>query len=442
MSLFNMLNIGASGMGAATQKLHVIGDNVANIGTTGFKAGRATFGDMLPDVRAGIGGMVTFGMGAKLHTITTAFTQGNVIDTTSALDVALVGNGFFQMRDERDMFYSRDGSFHVDKDSYIVNSSGMRLQGFSVINNVVTTVADDIRLNLDPITHTESTAITIDTVLSADADFTTTPYAALTKDGVTTTIEDMSLEADFSNSVVVYDSMGVSHDVTIFYERTSGTTWDWSAVVDGGEVDTSGDGTPDGLAGYGFEVASGELTFDATGELINLSQTDVPGWQFAGGTGPFAFTLEAGMDASGLVTDGMLRMSGGVSATTAISQNGFRAANLLAIRVEQDGRVISTYENGQELNLGQIAVATFPSQDGIQRIGDNLYRETEISGDVALGVPGTGGRARTQGYGLENSNVELEDEFVNMIQAQRAYQSNTGVIRTANDTLQQLIGLV
>jgi flagellar hook protein FlgE len=444
MSLFNTLAVGASGLGASSSNLSVIGDNIANISTTGFKSSRASFGDMMPEVCGGISGPSIRGLGVRLLGIDVQHTQGTLTDSGNALDTALSGPGFFQVSNGLQNFYTRDGSFRVDKDHYIVSSNGLRLQGYSVQDNEITSSVGDIRLNLNPIDHKTTTSITLDAVLAADADFSTTEYTAASKDGTAAaaTFADLSVAADYSTSATVYDSLGVAHDVTIFFERVGPNDWSWSGVVDGGGVDFSGDGVPDGDAGHAFEIASGTMTFDANGQLSAFtSDPTATSWNWPGAT-TFTFDLNVGLNAAGAPVEGLVRMTGSTSAVSSINQDGYRSANLVSLRVRQDGCILSTYENGEELTLGRIAVALFPAEGGLQRVGGNLYEETGRSGAAALGAPGEGGRGVTAGYALENSNVELEDQFVAMIQAQRSYQANTGVIRTANETLQQLVNLV
>ena len=444
MSLFNTLAVGASGLGASSSTLSVIGDNVANIGTTGYKSSRASFGDMMPEVCGGITGPTIRGLGTRLLGIDTQFTQGTLTDTGNALDTAISGPGFFQVSSGDQDFYTRDGSFRVDKDHYIVSPQGLRLQGYGVQDNEIVSTLEDVRLNLNPIDHKTTENISIDAVFAADADFTTTPYTAAVKDGTAagSSFADLSTAADFSTSSTVYDSMGVAHDATILFERVGPNDWNWSAVVDGGEVDFSGDGVPDGDAGYAFEISSGTMSFDSNGKLAAFTETPTPTtWNWPGAS-QFTFNLKVGLDSAGNSVEGMVRMTGSASAVTSINQDGYRSSNLVSLRITQDGCINASYENGEELILAQIALAVFPSEGGLQRVGGNLYEESGRSGAAAMGAPGEGGRGVTTGYALEGSNVELEDQFVEMIQAQRAYQANTGVIRTANETLQQLVNLV
>lgn len=451
MSLFNMLSTGASGMGASSTNLSVIGDNIANIGTTAFKGSTATFADNFPNlVQSSLNGVSQVGTGARLADVAMDFSQGSRNVTSSPIDVAILGQGFFQVASGDEMFYTRDGSFHLDVDNYIVNAEGLRLQGFQAINGTVTTNIGDMKVDAAGAPQKATDTITLTATLSAEADFATEPFAAARAatpfDGSINapTLDQLSLLADYSTSVTVYDSLGLAHDVTLFYERTTAApdTWTVTAVVDGGQVDTNGDGTPDGVAGHAFEIGVGTVQFDTNGVLVaNSGIAPVAGWTFAGAD-PFAPTYEFGLDPAGQPTAGELSMNGTTSFVRSISQNGYAAGQLDNLRVETDGTLIGIYTNGQEFALGQIAIATFDSTAGLDRAGGNLFRRTPQSGDPALGVAGVGGRGTTSGYALEGSNVELEDQFVAMIKAQRSYQANTGVISTADEALQRLIQLV
>jgi flagellar hook protein FlgE len=450
VSLFNTLNTGAAGMGASSTSLSVIGDNIANIGTVGFKGSTASFADSFPTSVAGRGGIAQIGSGAALGDIAVDYGQGTLQQSASAIDVAIVGQGFFQVAAGDEHYYTRDGSFHIGADSFVVNAAGLRLQGYQAVDGTLTSTVGDIRIPPDGIPHQATSTVTLNATLSADADATSEPFdairAATPLDGTAAapTIDTLSQEADFATSTTVYDSLGLPHTVTLFFERSSASpdTWSVYAVVDGSQVDTDGDGLADGTSGAAFEIGSGTVQFDTQGELVASSGLAINGgWTFPG-SDPFAATFEMGLDPLGNATGGELRMSGATSYLTTVAQDGYAAGVIDSLRVEDDGTIVGLYSNGQAQDLGQIAVATFPSNSGLDRVGGNLYRATLESGEPALGAAGTGSRGTTSGYALEASNVDLEDEFVSMIQAQRSYQANTGVIRTADEALQQLIQLV
>lgn len=451
MSLFNALSTGASGLTSSSVSLSVIGDNIANLGTTGYKSSTAQFADNFPNMIAGLGGLSQLGTGSRLGDVAIDFGQGNVAASNSAIDVAILGSGFFQVADGQENFYTRDGSFHLDAGSYLVNSGGLRLQGYQAINGVVTSTLGDLQVDPAGISQQATTAIDLTATLAADADITTgdplaVMIAATPLDGtaLAPTLDAVSQAADWSTSVTVYDSLGLPHDVTLFFERssTSPDTWTVTAAVDGGEVDTDGDGVADGVPGSAFQIGTGTVQFDTNGNLIAASgMAPTAGWTFPGAS-VFAPTFNFGIDALGAPTPGGLTATGDESFVTTIAQDGYSAGTLDSLSVEADGTIRALYTNGQDQAMGQLALATFSSNAGLQRTGSNLYQATVASGDPALGEAGVGGRGSTSGFSLETSNVDLEDQFVAMIQAQRSYQANTGVIQAANQALQQLIQLV
>lgn len=426
MSLFNTLNTGASGLGVNSAALSVIGDNIANAQTTGFKSGSATFADMIPESVNGLGGPQTIGRGASLSGVASTFAQGSINSSSGALDMALNGRGFFAVNNGNERYFTRDGSFRMDKDNFVVNAAGMRLQGFQANAGVLGTTVGDMKLDTRDIAANASTEITLGATLSAEADYATTPLAAFLFDG-SETLESASQAADFSTSVTLYDSRGIAHDATIFFERSDANTYSYTIAVDGGELD------PPLTAGNAVGAGTGTVTFDSAGAVATV----VP---VAGSVlFPGAAALSVNLD---VTNNGSLRMNGADSYTSDIGQDGYTNGTLVGLRVDNDGMINASYTNGEEIVVGQVAVATFAAEDALERIGGNLFRDSTNTGDPALGAAGAGGRGSINGYALEGSNVELEDEFVAMIRAQRSYQANTGVITTVNQTLQELVNLV
>jgi flagellar hook protein FlgE len=236
--------------------------------------------------------------------------------------------------------------------------------------------------------------------------------------------------------VTIYDSLGAAHDATILFERESASEWGWYAIVDGGEV-----GETEGMA---FQISGGSLSFDTDGNLLTFSQTDVSAatpWNFVGAD-DLAISFEFGVDSAGDDTDGAVRGVSGPSAVTSVSQDGYGTGDLLQLSVDQNGIITGTYTNGEDLTLGQFVLADFPSYLGLKRTGQNLYQATTDSGDPAIGAPSSGSRGSLIAFALEQSNVDLEDEFVDMIQSQRTYQANARVITTTDGTLQELVQLL
>ncbi|MFN7146845.1 MAG: flagellar hook protein FlgE [Myxococcota bacterium] len=446
MSLFSTLHVGASGLGVASTGLGVAGDNIANIGTTGYKQGRATFADFLPQNVFGMSGVGQIGTGAATNRIATLFGQGTLESSDSALDMAISGGGFFVVGDGKQDFYTRNGEFFVDDQGYVVTGAGLRLQGYPGEDGAISPKLGDLRIADQVLPGKATSTLTLDAVLSAETE-PGAELAAIDLHGTGTgasTLAEAGAAADFSTSVTVYDSLGVGHDVTVLFERTDASTWTWRAVADASEV-TDGTGTAFSTEdGYGFEVASGTLSFDTDGALAGFTQTDTSAstpWSFAGASAS-ALSFDFGLDAAGAATDGALTMAGSASAVTAVSQDGLSTGALSSVSVQSDGTIVGAYTNGEQLDLGRVALATFSAESGLVRAGGTLFAATADAGEPGIGVAGTGGRGAISGSALERSNVELEDQFVAMISHQRAYQANAKVVSAADESLQTLVQLL
>lgn len=440
MSLFSTLSTAASGLGIAGTRLSVIGDNIANINTIGFKSARPQFADLVARDSMGLSGPSQIGTGGATDTVSVQFGQGAITESENALDIAISGNGFYTVSDTDHEFdyYTRDGQFYVDDSGFIVNAGGYRVQGYNATNGALTTIVSDLKIDSDALAQQASSTLEMSAILSTDADFSTTPLSSgsFTLDGNTDSIDDAAQGADFATSVTIYDSLGTAHDCTVLFERESATDWGWYAIVDGGEV-----GETDGMA---FEISSGALSFDADGNLDTFTQTDTSvasPWNFTGAD-DLTLEFEFGVDPTGDDNGGNLRAVAGPSAVTSVSQDGYGTGDLIQISVDQEGIISGTYTNGEDLTLGQFVLADFPSYLGLKRTGHNLFQATTDSGDPAIGAPGSGPRGSLISFALEQSNVDLEDEFVDMIQSQRTYQANARVITTTDGTLQELVQLL
>lgn len=450
MSLFSTMNVSASGLASSATTLGVIGDNIANVNTVGFKGSRASFADLLPQDVGGLGGGGQLGRGSALNMVTTLFGQGSITATGSVNDMAISGGGFFALRDPNGgMAFSRNGGFSKDAAGFL-NLGGMRLQGYQAVDGQITGALGDLQIDEgSERPHDETGKVVISASLAADAEYVaedgtiTTPLtdamgAGVPPDGTDTAhpdLTDLSVDADFETSITVFDSRGVSHEVNVFFERTGDDTWNWVAAVDAGETG--------GLDGKAHIIDGGELEFDADGNLTNRSASTflAASWSFEGTDQP-AIDFQFGLDDAGEETGGGLSVSGSDSVVTSITQDGAPKGELVSYDIDPDGIISGSYSNGEEIVLGQVALAGFPAEAGLVRAGSGLYTTTASAGDVQIGAPGTAGRGAIYGYSLEKSNVDLEGQFVEMIQTQRSYQANARVVNTASDTLQELISLV
>jgi flagellar hook protein FlgE len=445
MSLFSNLHTASSGLNVSSTTMSVIGDNIANVNTIGFKKGRASFADAFPNAVGYVHGPLQIGTGAYTNKTTSLFGQGALQSSSNTLDMAINGNGFFTIRDQNALYYTRNGEFYLDSNGYLVNSVGLRVQGYTANSDgYIQPTLGDLRVAVGDINSQASTEIVMTANIDAEADGSTTPVGSMSLDGLTETIDSVTQAADYSTSVSIYDSLGAKHDLTICFEKNGTNTWDYYVLTDAGEIaDPSSIGYTEE---YAFSVASGSLTFNTDGELTGFTQTNtslVTSWNYEGATAQ-DITFDFGLDtANNPTTSGAtLTQLASTSTVTSIDQDGFSVGHLSSLKVENDGTIVGLYDNGQDMNMGQVTVAIFDTQDGMERIGSNLFRAQRIPGEPSFGIAGEGGRGDVFGSNLEAANVDIEQEFINMITAQRSYQANSRVLSSTNELLRELVNLI
>jgi flagellar hook protein FlgE len=271
VSLFSTLNTATSGLVVSSSNLGVIGDNIANMNTVGFKGSRSEFADFMPQDVFGIAGPSQIGKGAGMNNLQTIFGQGALETSENPIDLAISGDGFFQVNDGVSDYYSRAGQFYIDKDGFVVNAQGLNLQGYNATNGTLGATLDNLQLDLASIQPAVTTEINVSATLDADADVTGGVAALGALDGTNVTLETAADGADFASSVTVYDSLGVAHEVTMLYEYAGSNQWNWYAVVDGNAVTDTTSGLPSAAIEDGaFQIASGTATFDTDGLLTTF----------------------------------------------------------------------------------------------------------------------------------------------------------------------------
>ncbi|MBL8934283.1 MAG: flagellar hook protein FlgE [Archangium sp.] len=429
MSLLTSLTTGTSGLQANSQDLNVIGDNIANANTIGFKASRAAFQDALLQQVIGAPGGGQIGLGTNLQAIQRIITQGALTNTGVATDLALQGNGFFVMRGNYNgtggQYYTRAGQFSMDKDGYLVNIDQLRLQGYTADQRGnVQGALGDMQVGTATSLATATNAITMKAKLDPNA--TVQTFDPL----------NPANTANFNASVTIFDSLGQSHDVTVYFNRTATGAWDWRALVPDGAALTGG------TAGVPTEIASGTMTFDSQGRLDAVTQTATFNPINAVNPQPLTFNFGDDLTSGGTGLDGVVQNIGGNrNELTFTSQDGNAAGTLSSIQINNKGEVVGAFTNGSTRVLGQVAVADFDAADKLTRIGGNLLFESIESGQPTVGAPASGGRASISAGSLEQSNVDLANEFVKMIAAQRGFQANSKTITTADSLLGELMQL-
>ena len=423
-----------SGMNANGTALSVIGDNVANMNTMGFKSSRASFGDILSQSL----GTSQIGRGVAVSDITPVFTQGSFENTANVLDLAVDGEGLFILQDSNGVAYTRAGQFTIDKEGYIVNSNGMRLQGYLFSTSGNSSGLGDINLS----TLNSSPKATADASISANIDSRATIGAAFDE-------TDAGNTSNFSSTLTVYDSLGVSHVINIYFrkdtESAAGNTWEWFAVVN----DT------DSASGNTEIQAAGTLDFDSNGALdleSNMASYASPsgtaftftGFNFSGGaTANQSINFDFGTSITGEAGTGLdgTTQFGSTSATIFQSQDGYASGSLRNITITQDGYITGIFTNGQTRAVGQVALAKFLAPTEVKKMGKNLFSESSESGQPIISIPGTSGTGVVLSNTLELSNVDLAEEFVKMIISQRGFQANSKMVSTSDELMQELINL-
>ena len=426
MSIWSSLYTGRSGLTAHGDAINVVGDNIANVSTVGFKSGSANFNDVLG---RRTGGGQNMGAGVQMGSVSQAFGQGSFIQSGGALDYAIQGGGFFEVVGEHDgvenSYYTRNGRFSLSADGLVVNEQGLRLQGYPVdANGDVAGPSGDITIS-----GQSSPVATTTADLDVNLNPTPDPAGPFVFDPL-----DPHATSDYQSSMTVYDSLGNAHDVQMFFVNNGGGAWEWHAMVDGSELNG---GTPGQLT----EIADGTLGFDTDGNLdtetLNASSAD-----FVGATPGQAIQFDFG---DAITTDGGTgagsTQHAGASTIESVSQNGREPGELVDIITADDGTVSGLYSNGETEPMAKLAVASFRSPENLQRQGDQLWVASRDSGQALLGEAGTSGRGAIASNALEGSNVDLGDELVTLIAYQRAFQANARTVTTADEMLTEVANL-
>jgi flagellar hook protein FlgE len=415
---------GLSGLNASSKNLDVIGNNVANANTYGAKASRAEFSDMYATAMTGGGGS-NIGIGVNLAAVTQQFTQGNITTTANSLDLAINGQGFFEVRaPDGQTLYSRNGQFQVNKEGYIQTNAGMRLLGYPADGqgNVQPGQAVPLQLPTAGINPNATTEMNIEMNLDSRVGPTLPATAPMINFNDAATYNN-------ATSVQVFDDKGQDVALTYYFQKASTDTWNVYVTANGSPVNVDGGGNPQPLTTMTFPPNGGAPTAPAGNVTLNIP---------------------ASINASGAETLAIpniqLNLAGATQygatfGVTNMAQDGYAPGQLSGLSIEKNGIVMATYSNGQSKPAGQVELATFRNAQGLKPLGGNNWSRTFESGDPIVGTPGQGNLGVLQSGALEESNVDLTAELVNMITAQRHYQANSQTIKTQDQVLQTLVNL-
>ncbi len=399
---------GISGLAVAAANLDVIGNNIANSGTVGFKSAAATFQDVYAGSRVGLG--------ASVAGVVQNFTQGVTQTSSRGLDVAILnGDGFYRLSSPSgEVMYSRNGQFTRDNSGYIVNAAGLQLTGYGVSATGTINGGTPAPIQIPTAAMTPKPTANISAEFNLDMRLTVptkTPFNANDSDTF-----------NYSNALgPIYDSLGGPHELGAYFVKTGPNAWDVYGTVDGTPISTA---TP--------PVPMGQYTFDQNGNML----TPASG---AFTVGPLTFTngsapLTATVDLTGTT------QFGNANAINALKQDGYTSGQLTAFSINPDGTITGTYSNEQTQLLGQVVLSSFANPNGLEPMGENVWKETAASGQALTGTPGAGTKLGSLAAGaLEASNVDLTSELVNLIVAQRSYQANAQTVKTQDQVMQTLM---
>ena len=402
-------NASLSGINAANADLNITSNNIANSSTVGFKTSRAEFADLFSSTSYGLARNAV-GSGVKVSNVAQQFAQGNIDPTGRSLDFAIDGEGFFTVSKNGDTFYTRAGNFQPDNRGFVVTPDGARLQVYAPNANGGFDVGrtTDLQLATTDSPPSQTGLVELMVTLPGNA----VPPAVTPFDPS----ESNSYNAS-SGGVTVYDSLGVSHVQTSYFVKTA-TPNEW-------QVHNYIDGNPAG--------APATVEFDANGTLVAPADGRIAMDPYDPGTG--AGVLDMSLDVSGST------QYGNSFALRSINQDGFASGKLSAIDVAEDGVVFARYTNGDDVALGQIVLTNFVNPQGLQAQGNNMWMATHASGTPRSGTPDSSDFGQVQSGALEGSTVDLTEQLVNMITAQRNFQANAQMISTQDQATQTVINI-
>ncbi len=419
--MFTVFSTALSALNATTTAIDVVGNNLANMNTTGFKDSDLTFRDLISQSSGDGQSETQVGLGTAQPLTVQQFSQGAVQTGSGALDAAIQGEGFFITQSPQgNTYYTRDGTFQVDSAGDLLTTTGASVQGWSALNSTgaidTSGAISGIRISssaLSPPVATTGMSVDLNLNSAAKADSTST----------------------FTTPVTVYDSLGTSHVLTFTFQKTDLNTWSYQVSMPGAEVSAGTAGTP-----YPIPDASGALTFDTNGQLTSPA---------AGTTIPVAITgLADGASDMNIAWDpynngvGRITQFGQASAPSANNQNGAAPAELVSVSISNGGAITAQYSDGVQSTVGQLALCAISNPSTLVDVGNNNYQLSAATAAPSVGTPGTGGRGSVVGGALEASNVDLATQFTNLITFQRSYEANAHVVTTADQLSQDTINLI
>jgi flagellar hook protein FlgE len=453
---------GVSGLQNHQTRMDVLGNNISNVNTNGFKKGRVTFQDMLSQTLAGaarptdeVGGVnpQQVGLGMQVAAIDTIHTQGALQSTGVMTDVALQGNGFFILNAGDKRFYTRNGAFGLDQDGRLVNpANGMRVQGWmaqTVGGNTFVNNAADVQDLVIPVGSKDPAKATTDVWFASNLDKRTPGIPA---GASAQTIQEGTWQTTYD----IFDSFGRVHKLQVNFTKVPGVANRWQAEVIVDPAATAATNTRVQVGGAANASNLFQIDFDNLGALAGVRDAagnavnagalqaqvsyDVPDVTLPAGANAVRQTFNLNLGNVGAYRDAITQF-GDPSSTKAIRQNGYGMGYLETFKIDQTGTITGVYTNGSNRVIGQVALASFTNPGGLEKAGDNTYQASNNSGSPNVGASGTAGKGKVIAGTLEMSNVDLAEQFTDMIVTERGFQANSRTITTSDQMLQELLNL-
>lgn len=411
---------GISGLNASGKQMCVIGNNIANVNTVGFKAGGTVFSDILSQSISG--SSMQIGRGVGVTAVPTLFGQGSFASTQSATDLAIDGEGFFMVNDsDGSTYYTRAGMFNMGEGGYLRDVNGYKVQGYLYSNGVNTNAIGDISLSGLQSDPSASTEFSIGTNLDSDA----------------------ATGEEFISAQTIYDSLGGVHTLKMVFVKTANAReWECHAYLEQDGIYTESDTVP--AATILFETdGSLDITLPAHQDAVlnfNTFQAALPsGATIGDGANNITWALD-GSTATSLTPEVMTGYAS-PSVNRSLVSDGWSSGELQSLSIGDDGVIDGFFTNGQSAGIGQVALAKFTNTLGLKKMGSSLFAATVSSGDALINKPGTGGLGGISPNSLEMSNADIATEFINMITAQKAYQASAKVVTTTDQMLSELMNI-
>ena len=432
MALTGALFSGVSGINSNGNALNIIGDNIANVNTVGFKSARAVFFDLLS---VEVGGS-KIGTGSRLAAATRSFVQGGIETTNSSTDLAIQGRGMFILKDTQGgTFYSRAGQFGLDEQGKLTNPSGLLVQGIQLDpDGNPTSGVTNIVLGQSVVPPSETTTMSVVANLDATA-AEPTPAIPADAPGTSSAPGNWFAASSFSTVLTIFDSLGEGHDLTILFRKTAtANEWDYRVLANGAEI--SG-----GTAGELEQVnaAGGKLAFNPDGSLDTTAPTNTLITALGAVTWANGATAQT-IAAADILFDGTTQFAL-PSSVSVLNQDGSRAGVLKGINIGNDGIITGLFTTGGTQPLYRLALGDFTNPEGLTHIGNSLFLESPDSGPVLMGSPADGSFGTVLSGSLELSTVDLATEFVKMVTTQRGFQASSRTITVTDTLLEEVANL-